>query len=240
MKILAIDSSAVTAGCAVACDGKIRSSAFADTGLTHSQTLMKLASHALDGAGLTVGDVDCVAVACGPGSFTGVRIGVAAAKGLAFANGKKCAAVSTLEAIAYGALGLGGCCCAVMDARRSQVYNALFLTESGVERLTEDRAVSIDDLADELAQRTDTVWLCGDGAALCFERMKDDPRLAGRVKPAPDQLVYQNGRGVALAAEAAAARGELTDCFGLMPVYLRLPQAERELKAKQELSAQSK
>lgn len=234
MNILAIDSSAVTAGCAVSCDGRVRSAAYADTGLTHSQTLMKLADHALDSAGMTVGDIDCIAVACGPGSFTGVRIGVAAAKGLAFAQNKKCAAVSTLEAIAYGVSGLGGICCAVMDARRSQVYNALFETENEIKRLTPDRAIAIDELADELAQRTETVWLCGDGAALCLERMSGDERLAGRVRLAPAQLVYQNGWGVALAAEAAAKRGELTDCFGLLPTYLRLPQAERELKARQE------
>lgn len=233
MTILAIDSSAVTAGCAVVNDERLLASGFVNIGLTHSQTLMDLIARTLSNSGLTLGDIDCVAVSNGPGSFTGVRIGVAAAKGIAFTENMQCAAVSTLEAIAYGAEGLEGYCCAVMDARREQVYNAIFRMGEVVERVTEDRAVSIEQLGKELEQLEGTVWLCGDGARLCFEKMSTVPGLCGKVRLAPEQLRYQNGCGVARAAQAAIAQG-LCDGASLSPVYLRLPQAERELRAKKQ------
>jgi len=235
VNILAIDSSAVTAGCAVLSDGRLLSSGFVNIGLTHSQTLLPLIDRTLASAGLKPGDVDCVAVSAGPGSFTGVRIGVAAAKGMAFKSNIPCAAVSTLEAIAYGAAGLEGICCAVMDARREQVYNGLFHLDypDTVTRLTDDRALAIADLCSELEGTEGTIWLCGDGAELCMKHMSECSALAERVRLAPEPLRRQNGLGVARAAAKLAESGALTDSAELVPIYLRLPQAERELNSRQ-------
>lgn len=235
MNILAIDSSAVTAGCAVLSDGRTVSSGFVNIGLTHSQTLLPLIDRTLAASALQLADIDCVAVSAGPGSFTGVRIGVAAAKGIAFRGNIPCAAVSTLEAIAYGAAGLSGICCAVMDARREQVYNALFRLEypESVTRLTDDRAISIADLCTELEGTQGTIWLCGDGAELCMGYMSSREKLAERVLLAPEPLRRQSGIGVARAAQGLAESGSLTDGERLVPSYLRLPQAERELSSRQ-------
>ena len=229
MTILAIESSAVSAGCAVSSDSRILSSGFVNVGLTHSQTLMPLISDTLRGSGLSLNDIDFIAVSAGPGSFTGGRIGVCTAKGIAFTEQKPCVAVSTLEAIAQNMTGFGGWCCPVMDARRGQVYNAMFSLDGGLERMMDDRAVAVDELAAEISAMNGIVWLCGDGAELCWERMKES---VPNVRLAPVQLRFQNGCGVALAAERIAAAGGAVHSSRLVPVYLRLPQAERELRAK--------
>ncbi len=232
MKILAIDSSAVSASCAVTEDKRLISSCFVNVGLTHSETLMTLVADTLEGAQTTLKDIDCLAVSHGPGSFTGVRIGVATVKGLAFANRMSCVGVSTLEAIAYGLCGLEGICCAVMDARREQVYNALFrLSDGRVERLCDDRAISIADLGSELSAlgNSGAIWLCGDGAALCHGKLRDS---VANLRLPPESIRFQNGYGVALAAVEAINNGRLGSAETLNPCYLRLPQAERELAAR--------
>ena len=136
MKILALETSAKAVSAAVTEDGRVLASGYQDTGLTHSRTLMPIVEHLLRNTGLTVADCDAVAVAAGPGSFTGIRIGVAAAKGLAFAADKPAAAVSTLAAMARNVAFADGLVICAMDARRSQIYNALFLAEDGA--LTRD------------------------------------------------------------------------------------------------------
>ena len=230
MKILAIDSSAVTAGCAVMEDDRILAESFVHTGLTHSETLLPMIARTLSGAGLTPADIDCCAVSSGPGSFTGIRIGVAVVKGIAFPANLPCIGVSTPEAIAWGCLGTDGTICAVMDARRHQVYNALFTFDNGqLVRLCEDRAIAIGDLTEELRGSDAPVTLAGDGAQLCYDSMR---HALPDIRLAPPHLRYQRGFGVGMAARRMAAEGAATDPEALVPTYLRPSQAERTLKSK--------
>ena len=225
MKLLALESSAKAASCAVLADGEILASAWQATGLTHSRTLLPMVEDMLRNCELTVQDMDAVAVAAGPGSFTGLRIGAAAVKGLAWAAEKPCVPVSTLEAMAWPLAHLEGNIVCAMDARRQQIYNAVFLAESGeLTRLREDRAISLEDAAADLAELDGPMFIVGDGARLCFDflREKNIP-----CQLAPGHLRLQSAVGVGLAAwrqwpGAAVSAQELT------PVYLRLSQAERE------------
>ncbi len=221
--LLSIDSSAVTASVALADNGKILKSEFINAGLTHSETLLPMIKNVMADTDFAM--LDAVAVTVGPGSFTGVRIGVATAKGIAFAHNTPCVAVSTLEAIAYNFVDENAVICAVMDARRMQFYNALFRVENGVvTRLTPDRAISVKDLEQELSAY-DNVIIAGDGGKLCF----DNVHLAN-VSLADDNRLYQNATGVYL----AACNKEKISPDALVPVYLRPSQAERELKLKKE------
>ena len=234
MKILALESSAVACSAALCEDEKLVAQSFQNNGLTHSVTLLPMVSALLDGCGETLAGVDVVAVAAGPGSFTGLRIGVSAAKGLAWPEGKPCAACSTLESMAWGAAHMGMDICAVMDARRNQVYNARFLgTGEGLERLTPDRAIGLDALAEELKNRARPQILVGDGAVLCYTTLKEQGL---DVALAPPHLRYQSAWGVARCALELARRGELTDAAALAPAYHRLSQAERERLEKEQKS----
>ncbi|MDD3833793.1 MAG: tRNA (adenosine(37)-N6)-threonylcarbamoyltransferase complex dimerization subunit type 1 TsaB [Oscillospiraceae bacterium] len=231
MRILGIESSAGPASCAVWEDGRILACSTVNTGLTHSQTLVPMVNDMLKNAGIPLETIDLLAVAAGPGSFTGVRIGVAAVKGIAFTEGKPCVGVSTLDAMARTAEGtlFNGIICPTMDARRGQVYTALFEIRRGeVVRLTEDSAVSMDDLKKQLEKYKKPVLLIGDGAELCYNKFV---KSLGEVFLAPPHLRYQSAVGVAL--EAAATQDQAVPSEKLVPIYLRLPQAERELKCKQ-------
>lgn len=225
MKILALETSAKAVSAAVSEDGKILCCGYQDTGLTHSRTLMPIVEHILKNTELTVQDCDAIAVAAGPGSFTGIRIGVAAAKGLAFAADKPAVGVSTLAAMARGVNLFDGLILCAMDARRQQIYNALFSSEGGqLTRLTEDRAISLEDLAHEIGGDPRPKLVVGDGARLC----RDYLTTAGiACRLAPPQLIMQNACGVALEAEAVAAAGGLVTAQALEPVYLRPAQADR-------------
>ena len=198
---------------------------YQDTGLTHSRTLMPIVEAMLKNTGLTVQDCDAVAVAAGPGSFTGIRIGVSAAKGLAFAADKPCAAVSTLEAMARNVAHMDALVVCAMDARRSQIYNALFTSEHGrLTRRTPDRTIGLAELAEELRSEPLPLVIVGDGAVLC-EKALTEAGLPCRL--APPQLVMQNAMSVALCAEDLARAGKLVSAQELLPVYLRPPQAQR-------------
>lgn len=221
--ILGIDSSAISAGCALVEGDKIVAEEYLNTRHTHSETLLPMISGMLKSAGVELSDVDKIAVSAGPGSFTGLRIGISTAKGLADAAHKLCVSVSTLEAIAYNFIGTDEVICACMDARCKQVYNALFRSENGViTRLCEDRAISAADLSAELANLDSKVILAGDGAELMHTFTEKKYTLA------PPLLRYQRGSGVCFAARNAP---EIAPA-ALMPTYLRLPQAERERLAK--------
>jgi tRNA threonylcarbamoyladenosine biosynthesis protein TsaB len=230
MKILAIDTSAGPASCAVVEDEKILAAASVNVRLTHSQTLMPMVEGMLKNAALSLEDIGLLAVSAGPGSFTGVRIGVAAVKGLAFPRDIPCAAVSTLAAIARNWEGIPApeelVICPVMDARCRQVYTARFLlgTDGSVSRQTPDRALTIDELQSELMPAKKTTILVGDGAELCYNTLKGlfDCRLA------PPHLRYQQATGVAMEATVMAQAGQAVPAGQLLPLYLRLPQAERE------------
>lgn len=231
MKILALETSAVAASVAVCEDEALVAQSFQRTGLTHSATLMPMVESMLRNAGLTLEEMDLIAVAAGPGSFTGLRIGVSAAKGLAWPSDKPCAGVSTLEAMAWQLSGMEGVVCAAMDARRQQVYNALFELKDGAPaRLTPDRAISLEDLQLELENVKKTQIMVGDGAHLCYNAFQ---KCGYPVRMAPPHLQYQTAWGVARCALEQARTGKLTDAAGLIPNYHRLSQAERERLAKQ-------
>jgi len=219
MKILALESSAKAASVCIASDGKILAEAFLNCGLTHSVTIMPAVEWLLATTSLSISDIDRIAITEGPGSFTGLRIGIASVKGMAMGAGKPCIEVSTLEAIAYNFVGVDGIICCAMDARCSQVYNALFESSNGViTRLCDDRAIKCADLYEELKKLSGNIILAGDGAELLHEATEHSFTLA------PVALRYQRGLGVCLAAEGK----ETIDAAALMPSYLRLPQAERE------------
>lgn len=221
--ILGIDSSAISAGCALVEDDKIIAEQYLNTRHTHSETLLPMISGMLKSAGVELRDVEKIAVSTGPGSFTGLRIGISTAKGLADAVGKKCVAVSTLETIAYNFVGVDGIICACVDARCKQVYNALFKSENGViTRLCDDRAISADELSAELGKIGGKIILAGDGAELMHGFTEEKYTLA------PPALRFQRGSGVCFAARDLPE----IEPAALMPKYLRLPQAERERLAK--------
>lgn len=230
MKILAIETSAKSVSAAVVENGVPLASAYQNMGLTHSRTLMPLVDGMLSAAGLRVQDMDLLAAANGPGSFTGLRIGVSALKGLAWALEKPCCGVSTLAAMARNLAHMEGLIICAMDARRNQVYNALFLAHDGVlTRQCPDRAIGLAELAEEIKNRPEPKFVVGDGAGLCYNHLleQDVP-----CRMAPPQLVMQNAVGVAQAAEEMAAAGQVTTARDLVPVYLRLSQAERERLAR--------
>ena len=226
MLILAFETSAKAASVALLEDGKLLGESYQNTGLTHSQTLMVMAENLLSQCGKTVADVTAAAVAAGPGSFTGVRIGVAAAKGFAWGREIPCYGVSTLEAMALSLGAYQGYICPCMDARRSQVYNALFYVNHGtLERMSEDRAISLAELGTELKSLKEPIFLVGDGSNLCYNTLLESvPNL---VLP-PEHRMHQRAVGVALAARKMAEAGDPGDANALSPNYLRLSQAERE------------
>ena len=226
MLILAFETSAKAASVALLGDTGLLGESYQNTGLTHSQTLMVMAEDLLKQCGKTMADVTAVAVAEGPGSFTGVRIGVAAAKGLSWGGELPCYGVSTLEAMAAHLGAYRGWVCPCMDARRSQVYNALFYVNHGIiERRTPDRAIALKDLAEELKNCEEPIFLVGDGAKLCYNTLLEEvPNL---VLP-PEHRMHQRATGVALLAARKIAAGEAGDGNALTPNYLRLSQAERE------------
>lgn len=232
--LLAVESSATPAscalvrveesGCTLLCEAAV------NTKLTHSQTLLPMITDMLSNAGMTVADVDALAVAHGPGSFTGVRIGVAAVKGLAFAEDLPCIGVSTLAGMAarFNGVPYTGLILAAMDARCQQIYTALFSCENGtVTRLTPDEALPLAEVAERLKNRTEPILVMGDGALLCCEALKN---TVPTLRPAPVGLRLQHAIGVAV---AAVLEGQTVSGDALLPVYLRLPQAERELRLRQ-------
>lgn len=230
MKILALESSAKAASCAVLADGVPLASAWQATGLTHSRTLLPMVQDMLRSSELSLADMDAVAIAAGPGSFTGLRIGLATVKGLSWAGEKPCIGVSTLEGMAYPLSHLEGIIVCAMDARRSQIYNAVFLAESGkLTRLREDRAISLEDAAADIREMDGPITIVGDGASLCYEYFTN----AGiACELAPAHLRQQSAVGIAMAAEAAGETAAVS-AQELMPVYLRLSQAERERLARE-------
>ena len=226
MLILAFETSAKAASVALTENGKLLGESYQNTGLTHSQTLMVMAEDTLKQCGKTAQEVDAVAVAAGPGSFTGVRIGVAAAKGFAWGREIPCYGVSTLEAMAESLGVYEGYVCPCMDARRAQVYNALFRAEGGkLSRVAEDRAIALADLKEELKNTEKPIFLVGDGANLCYNTLKAEvPNL---VLPA-EHRTHQRAVGVAIVAQRLADAGIAPSGGELNPNYLRLSQAERE------------
>ena len=230
MLILAFETSAKAASVALLEDGKLLGESYQNTGLTHSQTIMVMAEDLLKQCGKTVADVTAVAVANGPGSFTGIRIGVAAAKGFAWGAELPCVGASTLASMAVG-LGIWqGYVCPVMDARRSQVYNALYHVNCGkYTRIREDRAISLQELGEDVKNLSEPIFLVGDGSVLCYNTLSE--KVPGLILP-PEARVHQRAAGVALEAERLLQSGGTFPAGALVPNYLRLSQAERERNEK--------
>lgn len=232
MKILALESSATACSVALCEDERLIAQTFQNSGLTHSRTLMPMADSLLTQCGHGLDQVDVIAVAAGPGSFTGLRIGVATAKGLAWAGEKLCAPCSTLESMAWQLAHVDGIIIAAMDARRAQVYNAVFRARNGeLERLCPDRAIGLAQLEEEIKKQDGPKILVGDGAQLCYNEWQgrvDELRLA------PVHLRWQTAWGVARAALELARADKLVPGEQLVPVYHRLSQAERERLAKEQ------
>ena len=226
MLILAFETSAKACSVALHDGNKLLAESYQNTGMTHSQTLMTMAEDLLKTCGMTAGDVTHLAVAAGPGSFTGVRIGVAAAKGFGWGAELPVYGVSTLESMARSLGVWDGHVCACMDARRSQVYNALFRSKGGaLERVSEDRAIALEELKTDLEQIDGPIYLVGDGAMLTHRTLSG--QIENLILP-PEHRLQQRASGVARAAAEAIGRGESGDGAALQPNYLRLSQAERE------------
>lgn len=238
MKILAIDCSATAASVALFDNDKMLGEYFMNIKTTHSQTLMPMVTHLLKMVKVPFEEIDRFAISSGPGSFTGIRIGISAVKGMAFPGNTKCVSVSTLSSMAYNMSGTDCIVCSVMDARCQQVYAALFSSENGkIKRLTNDAAMPISELFDEICRisklteyKTRSIMVVGDGTDLFLSFCN------GRVKnifAAPPHLKYSTAAGVGLAALSGEEAAVVDPC-DLTPTYLRLPQAERELKSKTE------
>ncbi len=224
MKILALDSTAVVASLAVCEDEKLLSVFTVNNGNTHSETLLPMVESSLKLLGLSANDIDLFALSEGPGSFTGVRIGAATVKGLAFGKDKPCVGVSTLEALAQNLSGFNGIICPAMNARRNQVYTAIFQCKDGeIERLTEDMAIAVTELEDKLETYDLPIYLCGDGDFLLYES-KTRKKDYGFV---PEPLRYQNGYSVCKCAFAKYNAGKVKTDLAIAPTYLRPSQAER-------------
>ena len=224
MLILSVDSSASPASVCLY-DDKVLAEYYINVGLTHSQTLVAMIESLLKVTGTKVEDIDLYAVNNGPGSFTGVRIGVSAVKGMAYAQNKPCIAVSTLHSMAYNCPADDAVICACMDARRHQVYNALFKVSDGkVSQIADDRAIGVDALIDELALFKEPIILVGDGAELVYNSALE----LKNVRSAPQNIRFQRASSVAMIAAEKAKNGETISAAALMPSYLRLSQAERE------------
>lgn len=228
MKRLGIDTSARAASAAVCEDEHILCESYLDVGLTHSETLLPMLEAMLRTAAISLDDIEAIAVSVGPGSFTGLRIGIAAVKGLAFPRGIPCIGVSTLEGLAWNLIGQSCIACCVMDARCKQVYTARFAVEGEtVTRLCDDEAITIAELEEKLSALggEKPVILVGDGALLCYNSFGEKLNI----QLAPPQLRCQHANSVcrAAAGRAAVGAGELA------PAYLRMPQAERERRKKE-------
>ncbi len=230
MKIMGIDTSATAASISICEDSKVLSEFFVNVKLTHSQTMMPMVKAALDCAVLNLSDIDVFAVANGPGSFTGLRISIAAVKGMAFAQQKPCVGISTLEAIAHNVVSVPGVICPVMDARVKQVYNALFQSDGRkLTRLCPDRAITIAELAEELTSIKQSVILVGDGANLCYHEFSGK---FPHVVPAQENIRYQRASSVCALALREIQNCNTVSADALGVQYLRLPQAQRERNAR--------
>lgn len=230
MNILAIDTSTKVSTISIVCEDRIITEYSINLHFTHSQTIMSMCEEILKTTGIHLSEIDAFAVCTGPGSFTGLRIGISCIKGMAYALNKPCISVSTLDALSYNSLDFDGIICCVMDARCNQVYNALYdNSNQNLEKITEDRTIMIDDLLKELNIIKKNIILVGDGANLCYNKFKC---TVSNIKLASLNNRYQRASSVGLVAVNKYKLNLFTNAFDLMPKYLRLPQAQRELIAK--------
>lgn len=232
MKILALDTSGPVCGVAVTANGQVLYEGAAVNRMTHSVNLMPMVDEALLRAGIKVTEIDLLAAVVGPGSFTGVRIGVSTVKGMAHGLRKPCVGVDALEALAAGAGDGQALLCPIQDARAGQVYGAVFTAGMPPVRKLPDEAEKLEIfLSHAIAQAEDGQRLCFVGDGVGRYRAAIGDQLGARAVFPPAHLSYLQPAAVALLAEAHI--DEQTDYLGLMPRYLRAPQAERARAAKQ-------
>lgn len=235
MKVLAVDSSSVSASVAILDGSKILADFYVNAGLTHSQTLAPMIDLAVKSSGIKISDIDFFASTTGPGSFTGLRIGIATVKGMALGSGKKCMGVSSLLAAAYNCRNFEGIICSCMDARRNEIYGAVFEASGGkIRRITRDMAVSIPDFKSEIEKYEKKVILVGDGAEICYNNMSGSEN-SRKIELSSEFSRFVSAKNVALAAIENYSEEKLLSPGELVPEYLRLSQAQRMLLEKNNL-----
>ncbi|MBO1678576.1 tRNA (adenosine(37)-N6)-threonylcarbamoyltransferase complex dimerization subunit type 1 TsaB [Bittarella massiliensis (ex Durand et al. 2017)] len=234
MRILGLDCSAKSASCAVVEEGIILAESFVNTKLTHSETLLPMIDGMLQAAKIDLHSVDLLAVTHGPGSFTGLRIGAAAIKGLCAGAGLPCVGISTLEATAYNLAHERGYLVPCMDARRNQVYTATFLADGSgaIKRVSEDEAVAAEEALRFCSDEKMPIFLLGDGGRMCYTIYNGN----ARVRLAPPHLLSTRGSAVAACAAAPENRLRAGDGAALALHYIRLSQAQRERQERQRLN----
>ena len=232
MNILMIDTSGPACGVALSRDGRLVCEMALSSGLTHSQRVAPMMDAALEMSGMTLEDVDLFGAVTGPGSFTGVRIGVTTVKALAYAQKKPCIASDALEALAANVPAFDGLICPILDARAQQVYGAVFEGGERLVRVMDDGAMKLSEYLGRVEADGRDAMFVGDGAA-AFEAVIRE-RLGERAHFAPmEHAGLRAGCALALAQRKADAGEPLEDCITLMPLYLRAPQAERERAARE-------
>ena len=231
MKLLAVESSGLTAGCAVIEDGKLLGEYSTNFKKTHSETLLPMTEALLNMLGIKPSELDAIALSKGPGSFTGLRIGIATVKGLALALDIPVVPVETTAGMAYGLYGTEGLICPIMDARRSQVYTGLYRFQGEeLVQVSGQRAVSVEELCAELKEGREHVTFMGDGVDVYEGIVK--AALGDKCSFAPCHLRYQRAAALGMLAWEYYKKGGYVKGDDLVPEYLRLSQAERELKEK--------
>lgn len=231
MRILAIESSGSAASAAVFCDDKLESEIFMDHKLQHSVVILPLVQQALKAVEISMEDIDAVAVSGGPGSFTGLRIGVAAAKGLAQGISAKFIGISSLDAMAFQQNGFNGIICPIMDALRDNVYTCLYTYEGGeLFKLWDYDALHIDMLLEKLEQRSENVIFCGDAVRLHKQLIQQ--RLGKRASFAKSSMNMPRASSIAELAYKRICDNIEDDIYTYSPVYIRKSQAEREYERK--------
>lgn len=225
MLVFGIDTCCMAATAAIVAEDRLVAQVVQNNKKTHSQRIMPMVEQMLAQAEISLDEIDCFAAAVGPGSFTGVRIGVATAKALAHATGKPCVAVSTLNALAKNVACFDGIICPILDARRGQVYNALF-KGGRLDRLGEDRAIAIDDLLEELKRIDGNIIFLGDALPVYAQKINEE--LGRRAFFADASMRMNLASSVAEIGYEKYLCGDTVEYGELVPQYLRLSQAERE------------
>ncbi|MCC8169079.1 MAG: tRNA (adenosine(37)-N6)-threonylcarbamoyltransferase complex dimerization subunit type 1 TsaB [Oscillospiraceae bacterium] len=230
MKVLAVDTSANVATAAVVEDDVLLGEYILNHKKTHSQKIMVMIEELMRDLELTVGDIDLFAVANGPGSFTGLRIGVATMKALAHSVNKPIVGISPLAGMAYNLPYAEHIIVPIMDARKNRVYTASYIWDEGFKELTEPEAITIEECIADCGEYLDTIFV-GDGAVAHKEYIKE--KLGEHAIFAPQTALMQRASSIAALAIIKAKRGEAMSYLELKPVYLRKSQAERELEERE-------
>lgn len=226
MKVLAIDTSTALASVALTEGDKVLAECSVSNIKTHSKVLMSMISKLFDWASLKPEDIDVIGISIGPGSFTGVRIGLATAKGMAISLKKPVVGVPTLDGLAQNTPFFDGIVCPILDAREHQVNNALYRFEGGcLKRLTEYRAIAVDELINELKNYSERIVISGDGVFLYREQFTK--ALANKVVVAPVNAIMPRASSIACLAALRAEEGAASDSKEVMPIYLKKSYAER-------------